>query len=101
MKCSDEKLLIGLLMGGLVGYAINSAQQDDPYEYDSYPQAHTQREAEPVIHEADRSSDATCLQEREYQTQVIVGGREVDAYGTACLQPDGSWSRGPAQVVSN
>jgi surface antigen len=24
----------------------------------------------------------------------------VDAYGTACLQPDGSWRRGPAQLVS-
>ncbi len=97
---SDEKLLIGLLVGGLVGYAINSAQQDDPYRYDSYPQAHTLREAQPIIYEADRSSAATCLQEREYQMKVIVGGRTVDAYGTACLQPDGSWSRGPAKLVS-
>lgn len=28
---------------------------------------------------------------REYQTQVIVGGRTENAYGTACRQPDGSW----------
>jgi surface antigen len=32
--------------------------------------------------------------------KVIVGGRSVDAYGTACLQPDGSWSRGPAKLAS-
>jgi len=32
-----------------------------------------------------------CLQVREYQTQIVVGGRTVPAYGDACLQPDGSW----------
>lgn len=86
---SDEKLLIGLLVGGLVGYAINGAQSDNPSGYNSYP-----------LPPAYQGSAATCLQEREYQMKVIVSGREVDAYGTACLQPDGSWSRGPAQLVS-
>lgn len=28
---------------------------------------------------------------REYQTQVVVGGKTEQAYGTACRQPDGSW----------
>ncbi len=28
---------------------------------------------------------------REYQTTVTVGGRQEEAYGTACQQPDGSW----------
>lgn len=28
---------------------------------------------------------------REFQQQVIIGGRNQDAYGTACRQPDGSW----------
>jgi hypothetical protein len=28
---------------------------------------------------------------REYQSTVIVGGRPQPGYGTACLQPDGSW----------
>jgi surface antigen len=36
---------------------------------------------------------------REYQTQITVGGRLVDAYGDACLMPDGSWERGPPKVV--
>lgn len=40
-----------------------------------------------------------CLQTREYQSVVIIGGQEQEAYGTACLQPDGSWLRGPAQVA--
>ena len=27
---------------------------------------------------------------------VTIGGNKTDAYGTACMQPDGSW-----QVISN
>ena len=43
-----------------------------------------------------RGPAATCLMTREYQTQVVVGGRLVPGYGYACLQPDGSWYHGPA-----
>lgn len=28
---------------------------------------------------------------REYTMTTMVGGRPVEAYGTACMQPDGSW----------
>jgi len=28
---------------------------------------------------------------REFQSDVIVGGKSEKAYGTACRQPDGSW----------
>lgn len=28
---------------------------------------------------------------REYQTTVTIGGKQEQAYGTACRQPDGSW----------
>ncbi len=31
------------------------------------------------------------LQCREFQQVVEIGGRSEDAYGTACLQPDGAW----------
>ena len=97
---SDEKLLIGLLVGGLVGYAISSTQDAEPYENNSYPPPHTHREPQPAIQDRQQGSAASCLQEREYQMTVIVGGRKADAYGTACLQPDGSWSRGPAKLSS-
>ena len=40
-----------------------------------------------------------CLMIREYQTRVIIGGREVEAYGDACMQPDGSWRRGSPKLV--
>jgi hypothetical protein len=33
-------------------------------------------------------SGQTC---REYRSNVTVGGRVQPSYGTACLQPDGSW----------
>ena len=41
----------------------------------------------------------TCQVVREYQTTVIIGGVERDAYGPACLKPDGSWLQGPPRVV--
>jgi hypothetical protein len=28
---------------------------------------------------------------REYQNSVTIGGQRRDSFGTACLQPDGSW----------
>ncbi|MDH3738564.1 MAG: RT0821/Lpp0805 family surface protein [Alphaproteobacteria bacterium] len=42
----------------------------------------------PVREGTSSSSGAYC---REYQTTVTVGGRQQEAYGTACQQPDGSW----------
>lgn len=35
-----------------------------------------------------------CLQVREYTTTIEIGGETVDAYGQACLMPDGSWKFG-------
>jgi hypothetical protein len=93
----DEKLIYGLLVGGLFGYVIGNAQQQDSYPSQPYtpppqPSYQSYQDYAPPA--------STCLQEREYQMQVIVGGKEAQAYGTACLQPDGSWYRGPAKVVS-
>lgn len=28
---------------------------------------------------------------REYQQTIMVGGKQVDGYGTACRRPDGAW----------
>ena len=97
----QEKLLIGLLVGGLVGYAIGNQPPAPDYGTSVYSPAMSQPQVE--VYPAPQYSygtGSTCLQEREYQTKVIVGGKQVDAYGTACLQPDGSWRRSPAQLVS-
>jgi hypothetical protein len=92
----DDRLLLGLVVGGLLGYAINNAQHAGSTYYDSpraYPDSY-------VAADTYSTPDTGCLQEREYTTTVRVGGRNVEAYGTACLQPDGSWRRGPAQTVN-
>ncbi len=43
--------------------------------------------------------NTSCLQTREYQTTITIGGEEKEAYGTACLQPDGSWIAGAPNLV--
>jgi hypothetical protein len=97
-----KELLIGLLLGGVVGYAMGNQQSGYDYGASAYPPAVAapRVEAYPAPQYSYGPADSTCLQEREYQSKVIVGGKQVDAYGTACLQPDGSWRRGPAQLVS-
>lgn len=45
----------------------------------------------PSVARATRSVPADCLQQREYQTEILIDGKAVPAYGTACLQADGSW----------
>lgn len=34
---------------------------------------------------------------REYQAPIAIGGRKINGYGQACMQPDGSWQLGPLQ----
>ena len=38
-----------------------------------------------------QGQDAAGNQCREFQQEVTIGGETEQAYGTACLQPDGSW----------
>ena len=38
-----------------------------------------------------QGQDAAGNQCREFQQEVTIGGQTEQAYGTACLQPDGSW----------
>ena len=35
-----------------------------------------------------QSGDTYC---REFQSDVVIGGKNEKAYGTACRQPDGGW----------
>ena len=37
------------------------------------------------------TSANTGLQCREFRQTITIGGRTENAYGTACLQPDGAW----------
>jgi hypothetical protein len=42
----------------------------------------------PMVSAAPTQPSGTC---REYQTTTIIGGVPQQTYGTACLQPDGTW----------
>ncbi len=76
--------------GGEYGYERRPAE---PYRYEPAPARSN------VVNPLASAQDSSCLQTREYQMTVIIGGEEKDAYGTACLQPDGSWLQGPPTVV--
>lgn len=64
-----------------------------PYYYDYsapgyvYP-APTAR-TEPLSWRPDMAQDERYC--REYQTSTRIGGRSRPSYGTACMEPDGSW----------
>ncbi len=66
--------------------------------YVTQPQRTVVRELPDATAARPTQAYASCLQQREYQTIVTVGGHDVDAYGTACPQADGSWLRGPAKL---
>jgi hypothetical protein len=94
---SNDKLWIGLLGGGILGYTLSNVIQNNSNDevYYSQPVATPPRS---VGGYQAPYADNTCLQQREYQTKIMVGGQQVNGYGTACLQPDGSWRYGTAQA---
>jgi hypothetical protein len=49
--------------------------------------------AVPSVPSTAQQGSGECLQVREYQTEIVIGGKTVPAYGDACLQPDGSWKQ--------
>lgn len=105
---------LGLLFGTVLGHAMSQPRHGYYYAPRRYPphryhrryynEEYEQprvvyREVVPSYRAAMPASRLRCLQEREYQTTVVIDGKEVEAYGTACLQPDGSWRRGAAKLV--
>ncbi len=83
--------------GGSGGWYNPDTQAQSGYPAPAYPSG-------PRYATNDRFSDgnsfdpSSCRQTREYQTKVTIGGRTENAYGTACLQADGTWLRGPLRV---
>jgi hypothetical protein len=65
-------------------YGYQSYQQPAPYPQPAYapPAAAAPSAGAPA------SLPANC---REYQKVVMIDGQSVNAWGTACQQPDGSW----------
>ena len=94
----NDKLWIGLLGGGILGYGLSTYQHSNTVDQGKSSQA-TDAPPPPSQY-ATTATVNPCLQQREYNTKIMIGGKQVDGYGTACLQPDGSWRYGPAQPES-
>jgi hypothetical protein len=93
---SNDELWIGLLGGGILGYALGNVLQHNANNQAYYPEPAPAPPRTVTRYETSYANN-TCLQEREYRSKIMVGGKQVEGYGTACLQPDGSWRYGPAQ----
>ncbi|WP_138379820.1 hypothetical protein [Luteithermobacter gelatinilyticus] len=92
---------LGLIAGGLLVYGLTQAAQSHPKTETApaYVQQPVQGSGWVASSPQQIRTNSSCLQEREYQTTITVGNETVPAYGTACLQPDGSWKFGPAKAV--
>jgi hypothetical protein len=96
---NNDKLWIGLLGGGILGYTLGNVLDNRAVDEGYYPQP-AATPPRTVTRYEPSYADNSCLQEREYRSKIMVGGKQVEGYGTACLQPDGSWRYGPAQPES-
>jgi len=95
----------GALLGAFIGSEIGRTMDevDKQKAQNAYQQASTAPVGETITwsnpdtgnrgsvtptREGTSSSGAYC---REFQQTVIIGGKEEQAYGVACRQPDGAW----------
>lgn len=110
-------LLAGLVIGGLVGWAVNEDRhyyRNDVYRPEPYPRYREYGYYEPEYREYVRVVPRTrvitvpvesefaghaCRMTREYTTTIEIDGAQRDAYGTKCLTADGSWVLGRPKLV--
>ncbi|MDR3450307.1 MAG: glycine zipper 2TM domain-containing protein [Alphaproteobacteria bacterium] len=93
---------LGVAVGGLIGNGIGHQMDAEPYYpqtryvaaerapvfvYTPYAPTYVAPPSPPPIY-IDEDNGTYC---REYSQTVRIGGRARESYGTACLQPDGSW----------
>ncbi len=94
--------IAGALIGGYVGREVGQhMDREDRARHEravaesiahggrhTWHNPHTRRHGGTVVLREHRSPRGYC---REYREWVVIDGREVPAYGTACQQRDGSW----------
>jgi hypothetical protein len=86
----DDALFFGL--GAITGLATGAILAAPPAPRYYYPPAVTY--APPPAYLPPPSYGASSYESgycREYQRNIYIGGTVQRSYGTACLQPDGSW----------
>jgi surface antigen len=92
--------IIGVLVGGAIGRYMDSVDQNCIGQaLEHVPDGETIVWNNPNNGGAYQVTPAETYQRadgrycREYVTEVLIGGRREQAYGTACRQPGGSWQR--------
>ncbi len=94
--------LIGAFVGNQVGQSLDNADKQYAYRAEQDALEHTPTGNEVSWNNPDSGNSGTIKPVQTYQTSegrycreythtVYVGGKEQDAYGRACRQPDGSW----------
>lgn len=94
--------LAGALIGQGVGQSLDRADQQAMERNAQYSLEHTRTNQATTWVNPDTGNSGQIIPTRTYQTTegqycreytqtVIIGGREEQAYGTACRQPDGTW----------
>jgi surface antigen len=96
----------GVIVGGLLGGAVGSyldaqdrmlANQAAQQAFESSPTGAPSTWQNPDNGHSGSFTPTRTYQNpngaycREYQQQIMIGGRPQQSYGTACRQPDGSW----------
>lgn len=94
--------LAGALIGGEIGRSLDAADRAAMERNTQYALEHAPVEQATPWKNPDSGNYGSTTPKktyqtaegrycREYQQTVVIGGREHDAYGTACRQPDGTW----------
>jgi surface antigen len=94
----------GVVVGGLVGNSVGHQMDEDSSRYPSGGSAVVIEPAPPIAYNGytpnyvappappptyvDPNAGTYC---REYSQEIRIDGELKESYGTACLQPDGSW----------
>jgi hypothetical protein len=88
----------GPAYGGRIGIGYSSGYHDAfglsfslPLYFGPRPAPPPQPVLVPASQVAARQVLSDCQPTREYQTEIVIDGEAVPAWGTACLQADGSW----------
>lgn len=104
-KGNGAMTALGALAGGMIGHSIGSSldRVDQMYAERAQRVAMNLPIGQEAVWQNQRTGNhgvVTPVREgydragrlcREYQTTIVVGGRQEQAYGTACRQPDGTW----------
>ena len=95
-------VILGGLLGGAIGNALDQRDKELAMKEAQYSLEHSQAGNSSQWQNPDSGNSGTFTPTRTYQTEggqycreytqeILVGGEKHESYGTACRQPDGTW----------